>query len=98
MQDVLKCVFLQGKKVVFLGFVVGAKGIEMDQEKVRAVREWTTPKSITEVRSFHGLASFYLLFVKDLALLPNKNVTFTLSVEHDKAFIDLKKAYVLHMF
>ena len=39
-------------KVVFLGFVVNAKGNEVDEE-------WPTPKSITEVRSFHGLASFY---------------------------------------
>ena len=46
-------------KVVFLGYVVSAKGIEVDEEKVKAIKESPTPKSITEVRSFHGLASFY---------------------------------------
>ena len=46
-------------KVVFLGYVVSAKGIEMDEEKVKVIKEWPTPKSITEVRSFHGQASFY---------------------------------------
>ena len=46
------------EKVVFVGFVVGANGIEMDQEKVRAIREWSTPKSIAKVKSFHSLATF----------------------------------------
>jgi hypothetical protein len=30
----------------------------MDPEKVRAIKEWPSPKSVFEVRSFHGLASF----------------------------------------
>ena len=46
-----KCSFCMNK-VVFLGYVVSAKGIEVDEE-------WPTPKSIMEVRSFHGLAGFY---------------------------------------
>jgi hypothetical protein len=40
-------------------YVVSAKGIVVDEEKVKAIKEWPTPKSITEVRSFHGLASCY---------------------------------------
>ncbi|RDX84899.1 hypothetical protein CR513_33981, partial [Mucuna pruriens] len=31
------------------------KGISMDEEKVKAIREWPTPKNANEVRSFHGL-------------------------------------------
>ena len=53
-----KCSFCMDK-VVFLGYVVSAKGIEVDEEKVKAIKEWPTPKSIIEVRSFHVLASFY---------------------------------------
>ena len=33
-------------KVVFLGYV-SVKGIEVDEEKVKAIKEWPTPKSIT---------------------------------------------------
>ena len=43
---------------MFLGYVVSVKGIEVDEEKVKAIKEWPTPKSITEVRSFQiGRAS-----------------------------------------
>jgi hypothetical protein len=45
-------------RIVFLGYVGSAKGIEMDEAKVKAIQECFTPKSITDVRNFHGLASF----------------------------------------
>jgi hypothetical protein len=45
-------------RIVFLGYVGSVKGIEMDEAKVKAIQECFTPKSITDVRSFHGLASF----------------------------------------
>ena len=53
--------------VVVLGFVVSSKGVQVDEEKVNAIQEWPTPKSVTEVRSFHGLVSFYRRFVKDFS-------------------------------
>lgn len=52
-----KCNFCLDK-ITFLGYVVSAQDIEVGQEKVKAILEWPTPKTIIEVRSFHRLASF----------------------------------------
>uniref|UniRef100_A0A2N9J791 Integrase catalytic domain-containing protein n=1 Tax=Fagus sylvatica TaxID=28930 RepID=A0A2N9J791_FAGSY len=74
------------------------KGIAVDEEKVKAIKEWPTPKSITEVRSFHGLASFYRRFVKDFSTLAaplteivKKSVGFKWGSEQDRAFIEIKE-------
>ena len=92
-----KCSFCLDK-VVFLGYVVSAKGIEVDEEKVKAIKEWPTPKSIAKVRNFHGLASFYWRFVKDFSTLAapfteivKKSVGFKWGSEQDRAFIEIKE-------
>jgi hypothetical protein len=46
-------------KLIYLGFVIFADKLRMDPDKVEVIKNWPSPKSIFEVRSFHGLASFY---------------------------------------
>jgi len=53
-----KCTFFSNE-VTFLGYVVTSNGIRVDESKVGAIRSWPTSKSIHDVRSFYGLASFY---------------------------------------
>ncbi|KAK1601944.1 hypothetical protein QYE76_027049 [Lolium multiflorum] len=75
-----KCHFAQNK-LVFLGFVVSANGIEVDSSKVEAIHNWPTPTNVGQVRSFHGLAGFYRRF----------NVPFVWGKAQQKAFDELKK-------
>jgi len=44
-----------------------AQGIHVDESKVMAIQEWPVPTSIQQVKSFHGLASFYKRFVKNFS-------------------------------
>jgi len=52
-------------EVTFLAYIVTSHGIKADESKVEAIRSWPTPKSIHDVRSFHGLASFYGQFIRN---------------------------------
>jgi hypothetical protein len=69
----------------------------MDEEKVKAIRDWLTPKSVSEVMGFHGLASFYKRFVKEFSTIVvplieivKKSIGFKWNNEQDKAFNLLK--------
>ena len=56
-------------EVKFLGHVVSASGVSVDQEKVKAVMSWERPKSIFEIRSFLGLTGYYRSFIEDFSRL-----------------------------
>ena len=58
-----KCRFHQDE-VRFLGFVVSAQGISMEEERIQAVKTWPEPKSIRDIQVFLGFANFYRCFIQ----------------------------------
>ena len=56
-------------KVSFLGHIISGNGIAVDPLKVDVVSQWETPKSVTEIRSFLGLASYYRRFIEGFSKL-----------------------------
>ena len=93
-----KCKFFQ-KSVMFLGHVISDRGIGTDPAKIAQVADWPAPTSVSELRTFLGLASYYRRFVRNFAniaaplhALTKKNVQFRWSAEAQESFEVLKLA------
>ena len=92
-----KCEFWLSE-VAFLGHVVSSKGITVDPAKIEAVMRWPQPTTVTEVRSFLGLAGYYRRFVQDfskisstLTQLTKQGKPFAWTLACEQSFQELKK-------
>ena len=61
-----KCVF-GAPSVSYLGHRIDNQGISPDQNKVEAVRLFPRPDTLTKLRAFLGMASFYRRFISNFA-------------------------------
>ncbi|KAL9987332.1 hypothetical protein ACROYT_G001621 [Oculina patagonica] len=56
-KDYQKCEFSQGRRLTFLGHIVDAQGVHADPEKTNAIGQFLTPKNVTELQRFMGMAN-----------------------------------------
>ena len=58
-----KCDFYRDR-IQYLGHIILEEGISVDPEKIEAIMNWPTPRNVTDVRSFMGLAGYYRRFIE----------------------------------
>jgi hypothetical protein len=91
--------FYAQAEVEFLGHLVNADGVKMQDDKVSTVRDWPTPENVSHIRQFLGLSGYYRKFIKGYAQVakPMSDLTkkttaeFEWNPEAEEAFQKLKE-------
>nr|GEW08936.1 putative reverse transcriptase domain-containing protein [Tanacetum cinerariifolium] len=73
-------------KVQFLGHVIDSKVIHVDPAKIESIKDWTSPKSPTEIRQFLGLASYYRRFIEGFSKTAKSMTKLTQKNIHEKNY------------
>ena len=88
------------RKIGFLGVVIGLKGIKMEEEKVKGVLDWLTPKYVKDMQKFLGLANYYCRFIEGFASIARplhnmvkKDQKWNWTEKQEKAFRELKERF-----
>nr|AAM01108.1 Putative Sorghum bicolor 22 kDa kafirin cluster [Oryza sativa Japonica Group] len=86
---------------LFLGHIVNAQGVAVNPANMESVTKWTPPRTVTQVRSFLGLAGYYRRFIenfskiaKPMTQLLKKEEKFIWSAGCNRSFEELKRRLV----
>ena len=81
----------------FLGHIVSSERVSIDPTKIGAVTSWPRPSTVSEVRSFMGLAGYYRRFMEDFSRIASpfsqstrKGTPFVWSLACERSFQELK--------
>ncbi|GJS13355.1 putative reverse transcriptase domain-containing protein [Tanacetum coccineum] len=84
-------------KVQFLGHVIDCQGIHVDPAKIESIKDWVSPKTLTEIHQFLDLVGYYRRFIerfskiaKPMTKLTQKKVAFKWGDKQEAAFQTLK--------
>ncbi|GKA95282.1 putative reverse transcriptase domain-containing protein [Tanacetum coccineum] len=82
----------------FLGHLIDSQGLHVDPTKIKAIKNWASPTTPTEIHQFLGLAGYYRRFIKDfskiaksLTELTQKNKKYIWGKDQETAFQLLKQ-------
>ncbi|GJU46138.1 putative reverse transcriptase domain-containing protein [Tanacetum coccineum] len=85
-------------KVQFLGHVIDSRGIHVDPAKIESIKDWASPKTLTEIRQFLALAGYYRRFIegfskiaKSITKVTQKGVKFDWGKKEENAFQLIKQ-------
>ena len=85
--------------IQYLGHILSADGISPSPDKIKAVQDYPTPKTVKDLRAFLGLSGYYRKFVQSYAsisaplyALTKKGAIFQWSTACEEAFEKLKTA------
>ena len=88
------------REVEFLGVVIRPVGIKMEEEKVKGVLDWPTPKCVKDVQKFLGLVNYYHRFIEGFASIARplhdmikKDQKWDWTERQEEAFRELKERF-----
>ena len=83
--------------IQYLGHIISKEGISVDPKKIEAIMNWPTPRNVTDVRSFMGLAGYYKRFIEGFSNVANaitslqkKGTKFEWTLKCEESFQQLK--------
>ena len=85
------------EEIPILGVVVGKGQVKMEQEKIKAVKEWKTPTRLKDIESFLRFANFYWQFIHNFSHIARPwnelkgKKEWKWEEEHQSAFEELKE-------
>ena len=87
-----KCDFFK-YRIHYLGHIISDEGISVNPENIEAIMNWPTPRNVTDVRSFMGLAGYYRRCIEGLSKvalaitsLQKKGINFEWRVRCEESF------------
>jgi len=84
------------EEIPILRVIVGKRQVKMEQEKIKAVKEWKMPMKVKDIESFLGFANFYQCFIQNFSPIVRPlnelkgKKEWKWNEEHQKAFKELK--------
>lgn len=69
------------RKIEYPGHVISKEGVEADKEKITAMENWSTPKTVKDLRGFLGLTCYYRRFISHYGSISKPLFIYSIKVD-----------------